>query len=184
MRPLSRHPFAVPALAGALLLTLLLSACAPEKEESTLPAPQALAPTLIRQQTTPAQPVPAARAVALPQAAPPASVEELIAQAEALCARGQANYSAGHLEAARDDFDAAFNGLLRAPQGVQSDDRLQKEFDRIVEATHQLELLALKAGDGFTERTTSPPPSTRPTPLLSRSIRRARSTAGRAGQHP
>jgi membrane-bound lytic murein transglycosylase D len=158
MRPLSRHPFAVPALAGALLLTLLLSACAPEKEESTLPAPQALAPTLVSQQTTPAQPVPAARAVALPQAAPPASVEELIAQAEALYAHGQANYSAGHLEAARDDFDAAFNGLLRAPQGVQSDDRLQKEFDRIVEATHQLELLALKAGDGFTEQHYEPAP--------------------------
>ncbi len=147
---------ALPALALSLCLCLGMAACAPEKDESTLPAPEAVAPTLVSQQETPAARPPAP--AALPQPAPPATVEELIARAEALYKHGEANYSSGHLEAARDDFDAAFNSLLRAPQGVQSDDRLQKEFDRIVEATHQLELLALKAGDGFTEQHYEPAP--------------------------
>jgi membrane-bound lytic murein transglycosylase D len=62
------------------------------------------------------------------------------------------------MEAAKDNFDAAFNLLLRGPVGVQSDDRLQREFDRIVEATHELELEALKAGDGFTEQHPEPAP--------------------------
>jgi membrane-bound lytic murein transglycosylase D len=62
------------------------------------------------------------------------------------------------MEAAKDNFDAAFNLLLRGPVGVQSDEKLQSEFDKIVEATQQLELLALKAGDGFTEQRAEPAP--------------------------
>ena len=85
-------------------------------------------------------------------------MEQLIARAEAEYARGQANYAAGHMEAAKDNFDAAFNLLLRGPIGVQNDERLQNEFDKIVEATHELELQALKAGDGFTEQRAEPAP--------------------------
>jgi membrane-bound lytic murein transglycosylase D len=62
------------------------------------------------------------------------------------------------MEAAKDNFDAAFNLLLRGPIGVQSDEKLQAEFDKIVEATHQLEMQALKAGDGFTEQRAEPAP--------------------------
>jgi membrane-bound lytic murein transglycosylase D len=139
-----------------LPLSLFLASCTPVKdEEATLPAPQATAPTL----TAPA-PAPVQRpAPVRPAPAPPAdTVEQLIARAEAEYARGQANYTAGHMEAAKDNFDAAFNLLLRGPMGVQSDDRLQREFDRIVEATHELELQALKAGDGFTEQHPEPAP--------------------------
>ena len=86
------------------------------------------------------------------------TVEQLIARAEAEYARGQANYAAGHLEAAKDNFDAAFNLLLRGPVSLQNDERLQAEFDKIVEATHDLELQALKVGDGFTEQRFEPAP--------------------------
>ncbi len=142
-----------------LVSCLLLASCEHTKDEaSTLPAPQATAPTL------PASPV-----VVKPSPAPPPqrtvapqpvveTVQQLIARAEAEYARGQANYTAGHLEAAKDNFDAAFNLLLRGPVGVQNDERLQAEFDRIVEATHELELQALKAGDGFTEQRAQPAP--------------------------
>jgi membrane-bound lytic murein transglycosylase D len=85
-------------------------------------------------------------------------VEQLIAHAEAEYALGKANYSAGHMESAKDNFDAAFNLLLRGPVGVQNDERLQSEFDKIVEATHELELQALKVGDGFTEQRAEPAP--------------------------
>ncbi len=106
------------------------------------------------------QPCPHHRRRRAPARQPPAvdTVEQLIARAEAEYARGQANYAAGHMEAAKDNFDAAFNLLLRGPIGVQSDERLQSEFDRIVEATHELELQALKVGDGFTEQRAEPAP--------------------------
>jgi membrane-bound lytic murein transglycosylase D len=138
-----------------LPLSLLLVSCTPVKdEEATLPAPQATAPTLKAPAPAVQRPAPVR-----PAPAPPAdTVEQLIARAEAEYARGQANYAAGHMEAAKDNFDAAFNLLLRGPVGVQSDDRLQREFDRIVEATHELELQALKAGDGFTEQHPEPAP--------------------------
>jgi membrane-bound lytic murein transglycosylase D len=95
-----------------------------------------------------------------PAAAAPAAetVEQLIAQAEAEYARGVSNYAAGHLEAAKDNFDTAFNLLLRGPVTLQNDERLQAEFDKIVEATQDLEMQALKVGDGFTEQRFEPAP--------------------------
>ena len=146
-------------LPSLLLSCLLLTACAPDKEKqaSTLPAPQATAPSL----PSPAPVAPSAPQHPQGKVAPkPATetVEQLIARAEAEYARGQANYAAGHMEAAKDNFDAAFNLLLRGPIGVQNDEKLQNEFDKIVEATHQLELQALKVGDGFTEQRAEPAP--------------------------
>jgi membrane-bound lytic murein transglycosylase D len=146
------------ALPLLLLTCLLLTSCQPQKDaDSTLPAPEATAPSL----PTP-PPAPRPRPVATPGPAPqkPAveTVEQGIARAEAEYARGQSNYTAGHLEAAKDNFDAAFNLLLREPVGLQNDERLQAEFDKIVEATHELELQALKAGDGFTEQRAEPAP--------------------------
>jgi membrane-bound lytic murein transglycosylase D len=82
----------------------------------------------------------------------------MLAAAEKEYQAGRANYSAGHLEAAKDNFDRAFDRLLMGPVPVKSDDRLQQEFDKIVEGTHQLELEALKIGDGFTEQQAEPAP--------------------------
>jgi membrane-bound lytic murein transglycosylase D len=139
-----------------LPLCLFLISCAPVKDQdSTLPGTEASAPTLAAPTPVPAKPAPAPQAAA-PK--PTETVDQLIARAEAEYARGHANYAAGHMEAAKDNFDAAFNLLLRGPAGVQSDERLQREFDRIVEATHELELQALKAGDGFTEQHFEPAP--------------------------
>jgi membrane-bound lytic murein transglycosylase D len=141
-----------------LLSCLLLASCEPSKDAaSTLPAPQATAPALpFPPRAAEPAPQPVQRAVA-PQPVIE-TVEHLIARAEAEYARGQSNYAAGHMEAAKDNFDAAFNLLLRGPVEVQSDERLQSEFDKIVEATHELELQALKAGDGFTEQRAEPAP--------------------------
>jgi membrane-bound lytic murein transglycosylase D len=141
-----------------LVSCLLLASCEATKDTvSTLPAPEAEAPTL---DSPPAVVAPAPRPAPAPPAPHPVvdTVEQLIARAEAEYARGQSNYTAGHLEAAKDNFDAAFNLLLRGPVGVQNDERLQREFDKIVEATHELELQALKAGDGFTEQRAQPAP--------------------------
>lgn len=142
------------------LFCFFLSACAPEKNnaEATLSADAATAPELTEPSPAaqPEPPAPRPQQAAAP--AVPTTVEQWIARAEAEYAKGKANYESGHLEAAKENFDAAFNLLLRAPAGVQSDERLQREFDHIVDATNELELEALKQGDGFTEQHYEPAP--------------------------
>jgi membrane-bound lytic murein transglycosylase D len=115
---------------------------------------------LIAQKSTKAQlppPVPAASQPA-PPATKPDPADAVIAQAEKEYAAGQANYQAGHLEAARANFDQAFNTLLSSNLDVRNDDRLQREFDKIVEAVHELEMEALQQGDGFNEPRSEPAP--------------------------
>jgi membrane-bound lytic murein transglycosylase D len=85
-------------------------------------------------------------------------VDALIAQAENAFQSGQANYAAGHLDAARAAFDKAFTLLLTADPSIQSDERVQGELEKIVEGVHALEISALQQGDGFTERKPEPAP--------------------------
>jgi membrane-bound lytic murein transglycosylase D len=113
----------------------------------------------------PIQPKPAALPAPdpKPQEAPPPTpkpdpVDALVTQAEEQYQEGQANYSAGHLEAAKANFDRAFDILTQAPGGAGSDERLQKEFDKIVDGVNSLELVALRQGDGFTEQKSEPAP--------------------------
>ena len=84
--------------------------------------------------------------------------EALIAEAEKQYAAGQANYKAGHLEAAKSNFDEAFNTLLSSNLDLRKDERLEREFDKIVEAVHELEMAALRQGDGFSEPRSQPAP--------------------------
>lgn len=79
-------------------------------------------------------------------------VEALIKQVEQEYLAGQANYGSGHLEAAKANFDRAVNMLMQGPVDVRSDERLQREFDKVVEGIHSLEMVALKEGDGFSEQ--------------------------------
>ena len=145
-------PFAV----AAVLLTAGCQTTQP-KQTSFLPA-HAAAPTV----ADPAeQKAPKADSPPLVQQSTPAkpdAAELLIAQAEKQYAAGQANYQAGHLEAAKDNFDQAFNTLLSSNLDIRNDERLEREFDKIVEAVHELELAALKQGDGFTEQRSEPAP--------------------------
>ena len=90
-----------------------------------------------------------------PQADP---AETLIAQVEKLYAAGETNYQAGHLEAAKSYFDQAFNTLLSSKLDVRNDERLEREFDKLIDAVHELEMAALKQGDGFTEPRSEPAP--------------------------
>jgi membrane-bound lytic murein transglycosylase D len=88
----------------------------------------------------------------------PDDVDALIARVEIAYQAGQANYTAGHLDAAKRNFDDAVDLLLQGPKDVASDERLQREFDKIIEGVHTLELQALKQGDGFTEQKAEPAP--------------------------
>ena len=99
-------------------------------------------------------------------------VADLIARVEKEYQSGQENYRAGHLEAAKQNFDSAFNQLLGSGFDLQSDDRLEAELNRILDGTNELELAALQQGDGFSEQPSEPAlRSTKPTKLPRLSIR-------------
>lgn len=85
-------------------------------------------------------------------------VADLIAKAEKDYQEGRQDYRAGHLEAAKKDFDRAFNALVESPVELRSDERLQAELDKIVEQVSGLETVALQEGDGFTEQKAEPAP--------------------------
>ena len=135
-----------------------------EKQSSFLPPAQAQAPAISSTSTPhPAQKTAAAtepqtKVAAAPAPAAADPVADLIARVEKLYRAGEDNYRAGHLEAAKQNFDSAFNLLLGSALDVKSDERLQKEFDRIVDGINGLELLALQQGDGFTEQKSEPAP--------------------------
>jgi membrane-bound lytic murein transglycosylase D len=143
--------FLVPVL-GAVLFSTSCQTDNPHQAK-TLPAPQAAAPTL--SSSSPSEPVEQVQEKTAPKLD---AVDSLVAQAEREYQSGKANYAAGHLEAAKQNFDRAFNVLLQGPERVESDDRLQAEFDKIVEGTRGLELDALKEGDGFVEQKAEPAP--------------------------
>ena len=142
-----------PAVFVATLLTAGCETTQPKKA-AILPA-HATAPTLTESATPEADPPPKIQQAAIPQ---PDPAEALIAQAEKEYASGQANYQAGHLEAAKNNFDQAFNTLLSSNLDIRNDERLEREFDKLVEAVNELELVALKRGDGFTEQRSEPAP--------------------------
>jgi peptidoglycan lytic transglycosylase D len=84
---------------------------------------------------------------AKPQSPAPAPavdpVGDLIVQVEKNYQAGLDAYKAGQIDAAKQNFDNAFNGLLESNLDIRSDDRLQKEFDRIVEGVNHLDLNSL-----------------------------------------
>jgi len=144
-------------LIGGMGILLLASCDTREAKKTTVPAPQALAPT-IQQPVAAAVTPPPQRQVQTPEPAKPDPVDGLIAEAEKAYQSGLADYKAGHLEAAKQDFNRAVDVLMQGPVGVKSDDRLQQEFDKITEEIHKLEMQAFKAGDGFTEEQSEPAP--------------------------
>ena len=144
------HRFWSLPLLGAVIFSTACESGGPKKTAAKPPA-AAMAPTLTAAKS---EPVPATTPTTQAPAPGPAEdqVANLIAKAEREFQAGQANYSAGHLESAKDNFDHAFMTMLSSNLDVHSDERLENEFDKIVEAVHELELQALKAGDGFTEQ--------------------------------
>jgi membrane-bound lytic murein transglycosylase D len=146
------------------LAALALVACAcqtAQKPASLLPpgkAPAlhaAAAPTQVpaTASATPAKTAPAPAEEAQPEkaasvesaAAPdPAAVPshdhvaDLIARAEKEYQLGLANHKAGKSDEARQNFDNALDALLSSHLDIRSDERLQEEFDRIVQGVNEL----------------------------------------------
>ena len=153
---------------GILVLggLMLLAGCeSKDTKQSARPAQQALAPSIevteggtglsspaTKQQ--PATPAP----TQTPQPEKPDPVPGMIAEAEKAYAAGQEDYKAGHLDAAKQDFNHAVDILMQGPVEIKADDRLQQEFDKITEEINKLEMVAFKEGDGFAEQQPEPAP--------------------------
>ena len=82
-------------------------------------------------------------------AAKTAKVQQLINKAETAYHSGVDNYRAGHLDAARLDFDSAVDLMLTSGMDLKADPQLADEFDRLLSAVNSLEMAALKQGNGF-----------------------------------
>lgn len=159
-----RYP--VILLFGFLAATLACQSA--QKQSSFAPPLQAQAPALIVKAAPEAsaqQPTTNTPATGTAQSKNPAAqalsvdpVGDLIARVEKEYKAGQDNYHAGHLEAAKQNFDSAFNLLLGSGLDLQSDDRLEAELDRILDGVNSQELAALQQGDGFAEQKSEPAP--------------------------
>ena len=85
-------------------------------------------------------------------------VDLLIQRVEATYETAMANYRAGKVEQAKEEFDRALSLLLQSGWDIQADDRLSTEFDRLVENIHGVELAAIEHGDVLSEHRYEPPP--------------------------
>jgi membrane-bound lytic murein transglycosylase D len=140
---------------GACALSLVSCDTREAKKSSTPPA-QALAPAIQQPVVAQATPTPAPQPT--PEPPKPDAVVPLIAEVEKAYQAGVADYSAGHLDAAKQDFNQAVDTLMSGPVDIKSDERLQKEFDKVTDEIQKLEMQAFKEGDGFTEQQAQPAP--------------------------
>jgi membrane-bound lytic murein transglycosylase D len=152
------------SIAGLILLAAGLTAC----EDAGKKTVQARLPT---------RSLPAASAEQFPSALPslpltnsadrntssllpslPSGKDYLIQEVEERFASGEQNYKAGHLEAARKDFDDAVDWMLESGYDPNEDPKLSELFRRVVDTVYTYELEAFRAGDGFGEAPAVPAP--------------------------
>jgi len=159
------------ALIAPLAAVLATTSCQTAQKQKPLLPPAQAAPPALTSAASPSAPASKSQGAAQPVRTEPQSspsegksevradaVADLIAQVEKEYEAGQDNYQAGHPEAAKQNFDRAFNLLLGSNLDIHSDERLQHEFDRILEGVNGPELMALQEGDGFTEQKPEPAP--------------------------
>jgi membrane-bound lytic murein transglycosylase D len=159
-------------IATVAILALSASSCqTAQKPASLVPAktvPALTAATATPQQPAPQQSAPASSSVAAakqPQIQPqaptqtPAEIKaeppspsptptsdpagDLISRVEKDYQAGLDAYKAGETDAAKQHFDNAINALLESTLDIRSDDRLEQEFNRIVEGVNRLDLNSL-----------------------------------------
>src|SRR6266571_3676092 len=97
--------------------------------------------------------------VSVPAPAPPAPkpdpVGQLIIRAEREYQAGQDNYKAGQTDAAKQSFDRAFNLIMASPPEARSDERMQRELDRLLDGVNGLQL---EDADTSAEQKSEPAP--------------------------
>jgi membrane-bound lytic murein transglycosylase D len=98
-------------------------------------------------------PTPAAPVAAAPVDDP---VLALIAESDKRFEAGRHELEAGHMAAAKAEFDRAVDVLIDSPYGGRTEPRIREHFDRLIERISTYEVKALADGDGFTETQSEP----------------------------
>lgn len=82
----------------------------------------------------------------------------LVQKVQEKFASGEQNFKAGHLEAARKDFDDAVDWMLESGYDPESDAALSATFHHVVDTVYAYELQAFRGGEGATEAAAVPAP--------------------------
>src|SRR5688572_803894 len=111
------------AAAAAIAFLPFLTACgsAGRQHAKVTPAPASKPP------------VSAAAVAPAPQPAPPDPVLTLIAESEQHFKAGQRELEAGHVAAAKQEFDKSLGVLLVSQYGGRTEPRIRDHFDRLVD---------------------------------------------------
>lgn len=112
-----------------------------------------------QQQELPALPVNAQQKTVRPLVVDtPHGPEALAAQSQAAFEAGEQDFQAGHLVKAREEFDQALDQLLASGLDLDADPQLSALYHHIIDTVSLDELEAFRAGDGFSEQTSTPAP--------------------------
>jgi len=136
----------VPAKPAPALTAVTAATPAPAPKQTQPNSSPVATPTPPQVQTqAPAQTAPPAETKPESPPPPPASdlVADLIARVEKDYQAGLDAYQAGQTDAAKQDFDRALNALLESNLDIRSDNRLEKEFNHVVEGINRLDLGSL-----------------------------------------
>jgi membrane-bound lytic murein transglycosylase D len=85
-------------------------------------------------------------------------VTEVLKEVDDLYQAGLKDYSADEMDGAKDKFDQALSMLLASGLDIRGDERLNGEFDRLVENTYNLEISALERGTAMSSHAYEPAP--------------------------
>jgi membrane-bound lytic murein transglycosylase D len=124
-------------------ITLVPPGKAPAMKPAPAPAPQvasepAQAPAEKKQEDSSAEKSTPAETPQTETQAKSDAVGDLVIKAEDEFQTGLANYHAGKTDDAKHNFDNALNSLLSSNFDIRSDERLQREFDRIVQGVNEV----------------------------------------------
>ena len=87
-----------------------------------------------------------------PAPVPPDEVGAVIADARRRFDRGTELYDTGFLKQAKTEFDSAMDTLLNSSRTFPKNERIRKELNDLVARVHEMELTAIRNGDGFTDQ--------------------------------
>ncbi|HSP07027.1 MAG TPA: hypothetical protein VLR94_07605, partial [Acidobacteriota bacterium] len=99
-------------------------------------------------------PLPTPPPVAAP--APPTEADKAIADARQHFFTGERELNLGHLEKAKEEFDASLDLLMTYQSGHEPSAQVEAVIDELENKIFEHEMAALKEGDGFTERPLEP----------------------------
>ena len=157
--------FHIPAAALLAVVSVGLSCAGAQKPISVLPAFQgappihaaAAQPTPPQTPAKPAtQPAPPSPEIKAPETKPDPAAD-LVAKADKELQAGDAEYSGGNKDAAKQHYDAASALLTTAPSEIRSDPRVQHEYDQVLEGLSKLAATALQPADTAADQQKSEP---------------------------